>query len=378
MFLMTGHKRKYLMLILFAITPIVLIISSCSSNQNSMSQPDTEKPKVIFSEWRSDQKGGFKSTVSVATLGEGHKKQLFKQDGQVDGLKVSPDNKKLAYLAGYERLHICDIGGGNRQIVDKSTIGWPNWSLDSKHLAYVHRDESTNKSILTIYNLDDRKKETVELGTYSTRPCSVLGWYPGNNKVAVFSSDKDGEESWTLSEVDIITGKMRELARKAVLGGISPDGSLSVVRATTSSGDKKKEELDPFKPRLSWEVLRGKDIASLKRVTEGELTSNLVALSPDGKRIVYSKNDKKYGVQLFVANSDGKGEQRITQLVQHGQFIPVWSPDRKSIVFSAIKLVGENPGTYLYYYDFKTKKVSAVVKGDKKPMQLGSIFAVYR
>ncbi|MBS3909872.1 MAG: PD40 domain-containing protein [Actinobacteria bacterium] len=365
-----NNSSKSILSILFSLLLFSVVISGCSSWAN---QREALETKVIFSEWQIDtEKGGFKSTVSIAALGDDKKEILFGENSRIDGLKASPDGAKFAYLFDYDRLFVADIAGKNRFFVDDVVFGWPTWSPDGKRLAYVKLDYSSgnSKSTVAIYNLETGKKKIMQLGKYADLGCVVLDWYPDGESVTVFAGGESMSSS-TLFEVNVDNGKTKDIAKNAQSRGFTPSGYLNVVRAVNSSDT-------PNSVTGGWELWQGKDGRNLKEVIKGALPSNFVTLSHDGEKLVYRKNYKKYGNQLFIADSDGNNEKRITDLDKYTELLPLWSPDDKYIVFSAVKVRDHQPGAHLYYYDTETGKVSTVIKGSKEPMNLGVIFSVYK
>src|SRR5262249_19110471 len=62
------------------------------------------------------------------------------------------------------------------------------------------------------------------------------------------------------------------------------------------------------------------------------------SVSPDGTKIAFcSLRDDQYS-QIYVANSDGSGEKRITKTTSGDSCGPVWSHDGKRIAFYSFAL----------------------------------------
>lgn len=370
MFLTMNGRRNTVFFLAFLMFAIIL--SGCSSGAKNPSGlfGETRETKVIFAEWKIDPKTGYKSTVSVATLGK-ERKTLFKHDGQVDGLSTSPDGKKFVFTVDGRQLYLSDINGKNRQLIDSLIQGWPRWSPDGSQIAYIGLDRSSenSKSVLVVYGANDRSKKIIPLEKYSFSPCAVLDWYPDNKNVAVYAKGADLTSS-SLVKVDTAKHKLHDIAKNAQLRGITVEGDLNIVRVAT---DK-----DTADANAKWELWQGKAGNDLKKLFKDRLASNFATLSPDGKRVAYSKIDKKYGTQLFIADHNGKNEKRITELKEYIQFMPFWAPDKQSVVFSAVKQSGSDAGPYLYYYNEGTGKVNPVIKGKARPMHLGLIIAVYK
>ena len=76
--------------------------------------------------------------------------------------------------------------------------------------------------------------------------------------------------------------------------------------------------------------------------------------SPDGRRVMYSKEGESPRVQ-FLANSDGTGEQRLPYRI--GPFD--WSPDGRSIVYN-INFPTETDSSEIVIYSFETGQLTNI------------------
>ncbi|MFN2525647.1 MAG: TolB family protein, partial [Actinomycetota bacterium] len=86
--------------------------------------------------------------------------------------------------------------------------------------------------------------------------------------------------------------------------------------------------------------------ASLQRVTSGIDQDFAPAWSPDGRRIVFSRQPPGGLVaDIYVMNSDGTGSANLTNSPHHSDTLPEWSADGDRIVFASHE---NNP---LYYPD---------------------------
>lgn len=73
-------------------------------------------------------------------------------------------------------------------------------------------------------------------------------------------------------------------------------------------------------------------------VTIFNLFGSEASLSPDGKRIAYCSMREALYSQIYVANSDGSGDHRITNITTGDAGGPVWSHDGKKIAYFAFAL----------------------------------------
>jgi Tol biopolymer transport system component len=82
------------------------------------------------------------------------------------------------------------------------------------------------------------------------------------------------------------------------------------------------------------------------------------SVSPDGSKIAYcSLRDDQYS-QIYVANSDGTGEKRITKIASGDSCGPVWSHDGKKIAFYSFALPhpSRNPAIWVMDRDGSNMK----------------------
>ncbi len=109
------------------------------------------------------------------------------------------------------------------------------------------------------------------------------------------------------------------------------------------------------------------DGAGRTEITKGEAMDLDPVLSPDGKRIAFTRVDQKtMRADIHVMNVDGAGTKSITK-VQEKQlaFAPSWSPDGKRIAYSVMAIPeGGPPGNGdLYVIDADGKNGSKVTAG---------------
>ena len=82
----------------------------------------------------------------------------------------------------------------------------------------------------------------------------------------------------------------------------------------------------------------GVDGTNLRRLTRPNGLDADPQWSPDGHRIVFRRIDPfrpRKGYALFVINTDGSGERRLTPWALRAGDHPDWSPDGKRILFRA-------------------------------------------
>ncbi|HEY3375814.1 MAG TPA: hypothetical protein VGK02_12280 [Candidatus Aquicultor sp.] len=360
----------YSLLILCAAIPL-----GCAGAENQVIKQKPYETKVMHTEWSGSERGII-STVRTVGLETGAKTIALRQSGKIDGLKVSPNSKKLAFIMDRSSLYVCDIDGKNRRLIDRSVLGWAAWSSQNNRIAYVKWDSNTSKSTVMVCNVRNRAKAALNLSVYANMPCAVLDWYPHDAAIAVYVRGGSETEN-TLVKFDMSTGKVSKVADNALLRGFTKQGNLIVTRPIAVE-DSSTANRVPNQPKIRWYIYLGKDNGSFKKIIKDGSRSAIIAASSDGGAIAFSKVDGSRGDQLFMANSDGTGERRLTDLSSYTGLIPAWSPDKRYIVFAATRRRGQDSGTYLYRYDMKNRTVKSVFNQGEKPSQVGSVFAVFK
>ena len=196
----------------------------------------------------------------------------------------SPDGKKILFesrVADHYQLFTMNLDGtGQVQITsDGTNHDTPAWSPDGKKIAFV----------------SDRN---------------------GHSVIYVMNADGTGEERITDENAESIHPTF------------SPDGSKLIYCAD--------DDLHP--PKKNDASIYVYDFATRKTatlITGG--VNTYPSFSPDGKRIAFRKMLGEMNSEVFVANSDGTGQQNITN---HQAFDgwPAWSPDSKQIAFASNRL----------------------------------------
>jgi Tol biopolymer transport system component len=64
------------------------------------------------------------------------------------------------------------------------------------------------------------------------------------------------------------------------------------------------------------------------------------AWSPDGRRIAFTSDRNSGNWELYVMNSDGTEQQRLTNTLEKDEGVPSWSPDGEKIAY-VVDLIGE-------------------------------------
>ncbi len=145
----------------------------------------------------------------------------------------------------------------------------------------------------------------------STAPMTTL--YPARAGLRPVSA----EDLWTVPRVGAPTPM--------------PDGSALVVPVTRWNLDKNEARTQLYRVPI--------DGGPASAITSGDVSASEPRVSPDGKRLVFTRKDASGRAQLMLMPLDGGEARKLTELPL-GVFDPRWLPDGKGIVFVTTLLKG--------------------------------------
>ena len=178
--------------------------------------------------------------------------------------------------------------------------------------------------------------------THAKQLTSVAGhtsgfpvWSPDGSRIAIDTDrdDPDTADSVYVNDVYTMNADGSDLHKltdsKGVSGdpAYSPDGKLIAFEADRGAGHAKQGIY----------VMNARDASGLRRVTtitDEASDDHAPRFSPDGSRLVFTRNVDDTTAALFVVDLDGSNLVRITpDTMRPGD--AVWSPDGSQIVFEA-------------------------------------------
>ena len=246
----------------------------------------------------------------------------------------SPDGSKLVFAsenftdpanrASYSNLYVQSVSGGDPIQVTKDDAMQPSWSPDGSRIAFWGlRGEGGIRDLATIPAAGGEVAWATD--------DSHLDWNPvwsANGRWLYFASDRGGSINLWRVAINQQTGQV-EGTPEAIT---TPSSSVSFFSLARDEGaavytDFKSSSLirtSDFDPDS---LVMGDQIHT---VLESGLNIVWAQLSPDGQRLaldVYGAAD-----EIYVANSDGSGLQRVTtdSFKDRG---PRWTPDGRALVF---------------------------------------------
>ena len=197
--------------------------------------------------------------------------------------------------------------------------GEPSPSPDGKKILF----ESSIAGHYELFTMNSEGTGVVQL-THSGTNHDTPSWSPDGHKIA-FVSDRNGHEVVYVMNAD---GSGEQPVSSATADSIHPNWSPDSRKLIYCADD----DLHP--PKKNEAAIYVVDLQSRQTTTliSGG-TNTYPSWSPDGSKIAFRKMLGEMNSEVFVANSDGTGQQNLTN---HPTFDgwPAWSNDGRCVVFS--------------------------------------------
>lgn len=279
------------------------------------------------------------------------------------GLAVVPAEEKLAWKPDAADLLFSSTRDGNSEIYllrsdqtewvnlsnHKAGDNWPVWSPDGKWIAF----QSNRDGNLDIWTMKADGTEQAPL-TKDPEPDYIPSWSP-DGKTILFTSWRrekgDEKRAPHIYAMNADGSNQRRLVKESLNASDgatwSADGKLIVY---SRKGDKGADV-----------YVADSDGTNERRIThdqEENIFNGSATFSPDGKSIAfYSDNEKS--AALTVIGIDGKNRRTI--VAEGYNWYPRWSPDGRWLVYTAIAPGGDKKNIDIF---------AVPISGDAKPILL--------
>jgi Tol biopolymer transport system component len=246
-------------------------------------------------------------------------------------------------------------GGERRRLTNDPWVEvTPRWSPDGTRLAFACSTDEEGNFDLYVWSVGGARKQVT-----ATTDCeSSPAWSPDGRRIFFSANDCD-EGGSTIRIVDLDDGDVEEIAGRHGWLDLSPDGG-SLVYGVPRSRDS---FLDVGLWRSKADGTGATDITPADVSAASEPT-----WSPDGRRIAFvapsgdmeATDPVRWNEDIYVTDISGTTLRRITTTPGNDHWPPAWSPDGRTLVYSADGL--KNKAGVLMAVDLRTRKMTRLTE----------------
>jgi Tol biopolymer transport system component len=226
----------------------------------------------------------------------------------------------------YYELYSINIDGTNLNLIDKANryCGSPDWSTDDSKILYSKsRNENTDEKDLILLDVTTKIKQTL-----TDVDNNILGRFTKDNKIAYWRQNNTANDIYLM---DADGSNKQKIIPNASYPVWSPGGKRI---AYISKGEINS-------PQIFISCLDG---SNAKQLTSTFLRcpdsgfpnfgNDNPQWTPDGKKIVYESYVNDGLPEIYIMNSDGSDQQRLTDTDRRNEN-PIVSADRNFIYFTS-------------------------------------------
>ncbi len=316
---------------LFSIFCVIIGLLSCSKEEQTslqikMSTPSLRKDTMIVyiskpnnnpADWRWDL---FKMNLD----GTGH--TLIVSSVGYDYPVISHKGDKILFTRkDPHSLYITDLSGINMKMIeDKDRLGSPVWSLNDSVIVYSIYMDSENLSDLVMYDIYSGNKKIL----ISSKENIFLVHDFVDNRRLLYTQGSPPNNIYIMNMDDSTNNRIITNARFPVL---SPDHSrLAYVSI-----------FENLSPQIMVADIDGSHSIKLTSSSLPQFDSGFGGLgnydphwTPDGEKIVYESEVNDGNPEIYIMNSDGSRQTRLTNTERRNDS-PTVTPDGKFILFTS-------------------------------------------
>jgi len=276
---------------------------------------------------------------------ESHK--LFSIRGHTQGLAWSPDGKFIRFFKNNQLWEISSDGSNLHQLL----AGWHassskccgRYTPDGRFYLFLSQGPVAEGE--QIWALDERRglfrRPPAEPVQLTSGPLHWSVPIPGKDGKSIFASGRS--DRGELSRLDVQTKQFQPF-----LGGISAQG-------VTFSKDGHSIAYVSFPEGILWKADR--DGSNPVQLSDPPIDAFMPRWSPDGTTILFS--DISSRSEAYVVSSQGGAPRKLLPEGSGVQSDPDWSPDGHKIVFSS-SFGGHDPKSEIRIFDFGTRQVTTL------------------
>src|SRR5579885_3030692 len=265
---------------------------------------------------------------SPAVFGAGFQASDFLKLRSVGAVQFSPDGTKIAYTVArndqpkhiLNQLYVMNVADGKTVAFSSGDepSGNPEWSKDSKWIAYSGRADGKSGLIIAASDGSNKKYIGPLDGTNSPLPTTgkTVAWSPNSKQIAYVSAQPGPETAEATGDPIVITRYLYKPTASEGNSHFNDNKRLHIFVADVATGKS-------------------------RQLTNGTHYEHSIDWSPDGRQIAFISNREPNEDQFFnydlLTLSPATGEMTRLTATENAEYRPHWSPDGKTIVYEATK-----------------------------------------
>ena len=229
------------------------------------------------------------------------------------------EDTKIAFASlrgGSKDIYVVngEVGKQERMTIHPKDDYNPTWSPDGKRIAFVS-NRNKNKPQIWVIGLEDKNPVRITDGNHDNYP----DWSP-DGKSIVYQSQRNLNQPSELYLIDL-DGNNHSLlvGADSIHPCWSPGGTRVIFSHRREAETNQIYSIDS-------------DGENLKQLTYDNVHKRYPSFSRDGRKIAYTGKQ-----HIWVMDSDGMNQKRVTKRKDFVDEHPTWSPDSKAIAFYSMR-----------------------------------------